>query len=144
VLVAAAFGAFQIATVVTDARLQASITGPSRAAITSLASLGTDVVTIAVYVGYAVLAPAGHRVAFLLFAVPYLVLAGWLGRLPRRGATQGVDVGGVEPVDQPGHEGVVDAAQRTVTGCRRRAPTPARHRGSVRRPRYPVPRRRRR
>jgi hypothetical protein len=75
-LVALAFGAFQVATVVAGARLQAAITGPSRATITSLASVATDAATIAVYAGYAVLAPAGRRVAFALFAIPYLLIAG--------------------------------------------------------------------
>ena len=80
VLVAVAFGAFQVATVVADARLQERITGPSRATVTSLSSLGTDVTTIAVYVTYAGLAPAGHGLAFAAFALPYLFTAAWLRR----------------------------------------------------------------
>jgi MFS family permease len=78
-LVALAFGAFQLVTVVADARLQAAITGPSRATITSLASLATDAGTIATYAGYALLAPSGPRVVFALFAIPYLVIAGAIG-----------------------------------------------------------------
>jgi MFS family permease len=74
-LVAAAFAAFQVATVVADTRLQDRITGSARATVTSVASLATDGLTIAVYGAYAVLAPAGHGVAFALLAVPYLVVA---------------------------------------------------------------------
>lgn len=75
-LVAVAFGVFQMASVVADARLQERITGPSRATVTSLAGLGTEVVTIAVYGGYALASTvAGHRVVFALFAMPYLLVA---------------------------------------------------------------------
>jgi hypothetical protein len=79
-LVAVAFGAFQLAGVVADARLQERITGPGRATVTSLASLGTDLATVAVYLLYAMPASSGHGVAFALFSVPYLVVAGWLAR----------------------------------------------------------------
>lgn len=76
VLIAVAFGAFQLATVLADARLQARITGPSRATITSLAGMATDVTIIGVYGGYAIAATAGgDRVAFALAAVPYLAVA---------------------------------------------------------------------
>jgi MFS family permease len=80
VLVAAAFAAFQVATVVADTRLQDRITGPARATVTSVASLATDGLTIAVYGGYAVLAPAGHGVAFAVLAAPYLVVAALTAR----------------------------------------------------------------
>ncbi|MFC7640375.1 MFS transporter [Streptosporangium lutulentum] len=53
VAIAAAFCAFQMASVLADVRLQQSITGPARATVTSLAGLGTDVGTILVYGGYA-------------------------------------------------------------------------------------------
>jgi MFS family permease len=79
-VVAAAFAAFQVATVVADARLQNSITGPGRATVTSVASLATDGVTILVYAAYAALAPAGHGTAFAVLAVPYLVVAVGLAR----------------------------------------------------------------
>jgi MFS family permease len=75
-LVAVAFGVFQMASVVADARLQERITGPSRATVTSLAGLGTEVVTIGVYGTYAVAsAVVDHGVIFALFAVPYLLVA---------------------------------------------------------------------
>jgi MFS family permease len=84
-LVAVAFGIFQMASVVVDARLQERITGPSRATVTSLAGLGTEVVTILVYGLYALASTvAGHRVVFALFAVPYLVIALRLGRAATR------------------------------------------------------------
>jgi hypothetical protein len=77
--VAVAFGAFQLASVVADARLQNAITGPARATVTSLAGMSADVTTIGVYASYAVLASAaGHGGAFALLALPYLAVAGWL------------------------------------------------------------------
>jgi MFS family permease len=83
-LVAAAFCVFQLATVVADARLQARITGTSRATVTSLAGLGTELLTILVYGGYAAASTfAGHGELFALFALPYLLLAVALA-LPRR------------------------------------------------------------
>ncbi len=63
VLVAAGFCGFQLATVLADARLQARITGTGRATVTSLAGTATDLGTIAVYGGYALLAPARATVS---------------------------------------------------------------------------------
>lgn len=83
VALAAAFGAFQMATVVADARLQHSITGPARATVTSLAGMSTDVAIVGVYASYAVLADlGGHGGAFALLSLPYVVIALWL-RLAR-------------------------------------------------------------
>ena len=48
-LVAVAFGGFQLATVLADARLQHRIDGTGRATLTSVAGLGTSLATIAVY-----------------------------------------------------------------------------------------------
>ncbi|GGL15108.1 MFS transporter [Planomonospora parontospora] len=74
--VAAAFCVFQLASVTADARLQDRITGPSRATVTSLASLGTGLATVLVYGLYAAASAfAGHGVVFALFAVPYGLLA---------------------------------------------------------------------
>ncbi|MGK5518699.1 MFS transporter [Micromonospora sp. URMC 107] len=90
-LVAVAFCGFQLATVLADARLQARITGGSRATVTSLAGMATDVTIIAVYGGYGLLATgAGNGVAFAVAAVPYLIMALLLasraGRPARAGA----------------------------------------------------------
>ncbi|MEU4782147.1 MFS transporter [Micromonospora sp. NPDC023633] len=75
-LVAVAFCGFQLATVLADARLQARITGGSRATVTSLAGMATDVTIIAVYAAYGLLATgAGNGVAFAVAAVPYLIVA---------------------------------------------------------------------
>ncbi|MFG1780025.1 MFS transporter [Micromonospora sp. NPDC049048] len=75
-LVAVAFCGFQLATVLADARLQARITGGSRATVTSLAGMATDLTVIAVYGGYGLLATgAGNGVAFAVAAVPYLIVA---------------------------------------------------------------------
>ncbi|MEV5168797.1 MFS transporter [Streptomyces werraensis] len=78
-LVAVAFGAFQAATVLAEARLQHRIESTGRATLTSVAGLGTEVVTLTVFAGYAVIA-SGHRhgAAFAVSAVPYVVLAAGL------------------------------------------------------------------
>ncbi|MEU4481031.1 MFS transporter [Micromonospora sp. NPDC023966] len=79
VLVGVAFAAFQLATVLADVRLQARITGPDRATVTSLAGMSTDLTIIAVYAGYGVVAgAAGNAVAFAVAVLPYLLLAGRL------------------------------------------------------------------
>lgn len=76
VLITLAFCVLQMATLVADVRLQQSITGSSRATVTSLAGLGIDVVTIGVYGGYALASTgAGHGLIFAIFAVPYLLIA---------------------------------------------------------------------
>ncbi|MGY0007523.1 MFS transporter [Micromonospora sp. I033] len=79
VLVGVAFAAFQLATVLADVRLQARISGPDRATVTSVAGMATDLTIIAVYAGYGVVAgAAGNPVAFALAVLPYLALAGRL------------------------------------------------------------------
>jgi MFS family permease len=81
VAVAVAFGAFQLASVVADARLQNSITGPARATVTSLAGMSADVATIGVYASYGALATAaGHGGAFALLSSAYPLVARWLVR----------------------------------------------------------------
>ncbi|MFG2575245.1 MFS transporter [Streptomyces sp. NPDC048481] len=76
VLVALAFGGFQLATVLADVRLQRRIEGAGRATLTSVAGLGTDVLTIGVYGVYGFLGSAfGHGTAFAACAVPYLMTA---------------------------------------------------------------------
>ncbi|MDT0572411.1 MFS transporter [Streptomyces sp. DSM 3412] len=84
-LVAVAFGGFQLVNVLADARLQDRIEGARRATLTSVASMGTETATVAVFAAYAVIgAGHAHGVAFAVFAVPYLVTAGVL--VARRGA----------------------------------------------------------
>ncbi|MGK5671995.1 MFS transporter [Micromonospora sp. URMC 106] len=93
-LVAAAFCGFQLATVLAEARLQARITGGSRATVTSLAGMATDVTIIAVYAGYGLLATgAGNGVAFAVAAVPYLIVALLLVTRARRSARHRVAAG---------------------------------------------------
>ncbi|CAM5342364.1 MFS transporter [Streptomyces violaceorubidus] len=76
VLVAVAFGGFQLATVLADARLQQRIDDTGRATLTSVAGLGTEVGNLATYGAYAAAATAwGHDTAFALSAVPYLLTA---------------------------------------------------------------------
>jgi predicted MFS family arabinose efflux permease len=75
-LVALAFGGFQLATVLVDVRLQQRIDDTGRATLTSVAGLGTDLLTVAVYAGYAAIATrTDHATAFTLFALPYLLTA---------------------------------------------------------------------
>jgi hypothetical protein len=85
VLVGAAFGGFQLAVVLADARLQRRIEDTGRATLTSVAGLGSSLSTIAVYAGYGALATAaGHAAAFAWGAVPYLLTAALLARAGRR------------------------------------------------------------
>ncbi|PTA44722.1 MFS transporter [Micromonospora sp. RP3T] len=86
-LLAVAFAAFQLATVLADARLQARITGDARATVTSLAGMATDLTTVACYAGYGLLAGAlGNPAAFAVAVLPYLGVAFWL--LTGRGVTR--------------------------------------------------------
>ena len=88
---AAAFGVFQLVTIVADTRLQESISGPARATVTSLAGMSTDVARLAIYGSYAALVDVGgHGGAFAILALPYLATSLWLAcrgfapRLERR------------------------------------------------------------
>jgi hypothetical protein len=65
-----------MATVLADARLQHRIEDTGRATLTSVASLGTELATVAVYATYAALAATTtHGTVFALFALPYLATA---------------------------------------------------------------------
>ncbi|MQS37177.1 MFS transporter [Streptomyces katsurahamanus] len=83
-LIAVAFLVFQLADIVADTRLQAAIAGPSRATVTSLAGLGTSVLTLLVYAVYgAASGLLGHGALFALFALGYPVVGlavAWSGR----------------------------------------------------------------
>ncbi|MEU5363797.1 MFS transporter [Streptomyces sp. NPDC005925] len=111
ILVALAFGTFQLANVLADARLQERVGDARRATVTSLAGLGTDLATVAVYLPYAAVAAAtSHGTAFVWGAVPYLVtaliLAATAGR-PRAGGARtgrpgaGAPRAGGPPVGKP-------------------------------------------
>ncbi|MET9344637.1 MFS transporter [Nonomuraea sp. NPDC003804] len=81
VAIAVAFAMFQLGDVLADARLQRRITGPSRATVTSLAGLLTDICVIAalgLYAAASLVLP--HSGIFVLFSVPYLVAAWVLSR----------------------------------------------------------------
>ncbi|MEW2552047.1 MFS transporter [Streptomyces zhihengii] len=82
-LVGAGFLVFQLADVLVDARLQAAITGPSRATVTSLAGLGSGAATLGVYGAYATLSGhASHGTVFALLGLPYLLVAAALFARP--------------------------------------------------------------
>ena len=86
VLVAVAFGLLQVGSVLAQTRLQESMTGAARATVTSLASLGDELGALPVYLVYGRLADAGgDGLAFVVLAVPYLVLAAWIARGAGRG-----------------------------------------------------------
>lgn len=81
VLLGFGFGVCQAMMVVTDARLQESITGPGRATVTSLADLGTEALGVTTFLVYAgVFTAMGHGAAFALFATPNLLAALLLAR----------------------------------------------------------------
>ena len=78
-LLAAAFAAFQLATVLADVWLQARIAGSARATVTSLAGMATDLTVVAFYAGDGLLAGAvGNAAAFAFAVLPYLLVALWL------------------------------------------------------------------
>jgi len=81
VLVGAAFAGFQLAEVLADVRLQHRIDESRRATLTSVASLGTELATIAAFGVYALLGTdLAHGTVFAVLAVPYLVTAAALTR----------------------------------------------------------------
>ncbi|MFE5189786.1 MFS transporter [Streptomyces sp. NPDC056628] len=80
-LVGLAFAGFQLAEVLADVRLQHRIEESRRATLTSVASLGTELATIAAFGGYALLgADLAHGTVFAVLAMPYLVTAAALTR----------------------------------------------------------------
>jgi hypothetical protein len=81
VLVAVGFCLFQIVTIVVDAHLQDAIEGDARSTVTSLASLGTEVLVIACFAAYAAgSAFASHAILFAAGAATYLVVAALVAR----------------------------------------------------------------
>ncbi|GAA1465573.1 MFS transporter [Nocardiopsis exhalans] len=81
VLLGCGFGVCQMMNVVADARLQDSITGSSRATVTSLAEVGAESVSVVSFPLYAgVFLVLGHGTAFVLFAAPYLLAAVLMAR----------------------------------------------------------------
>lgn len=83
-LVAAGYGAWQHATVVADARLQAAVRGPARATVTSVAGFGAEVASIALYVPWGLaVGPLGDGAAVAVTAAPLVLIgmlaAAWLG-----------------------------------------------------------------
>jgi hypothetical protein len=88
VAVAAGFGALQLAGVVVGAWLQDAVSGPARATVTSVASLAAELVAVAVYAVYGVLAgPLGHARTFALLGLLYLPVAVWVARGVGEGRT---------------------------------------------------------
>ncbi|WP_278312761.1 MFS transporter [Lolliginicoccus levis] len=85
------FGGFQITSVLADAWMQHRIRGTSRATITSLAGVASEMLAILVLLAYAGVQPlASHAGAFaLLLLVPYLVAAVLLWRSGGRRTSAG-------------------------------------------------------
>ncbi|WP_217208531.1 MFS transporter [Streptomyces sp. AC550_RSS872] len=80
-LVSLAFAGFQLAEVLADVRLQHRIDESRRATLTSVASLGTELATVATFGVYALLGTeAAHSTVFAVLAIPYLVTALTLAR----------------------------------------------------------------
>ena len=81
VLVSLAFAGFQLAEVLADVRLQHRIDESRRATLTSVASLGTELATVATFGVYALLGTdLAHSTVFAVLAIPYLVTALALAR----------------------------------------------------------------
>jgi MFS family permease len=94
VLVAAAFALLQVAGVITQTRVQEAVSGSARATITSLASLGDEVVAIGVYAVYGVLAGVGgDRTAFVVLGLLYLGVAAWIAAPSARAAARTIGAG---------------------------------------------------
>ncbi|WP_328595147.1 MFS transporter [Actinomadura macrotermitis] len=80
VAVAVAFGVFQWALAIADARLQDRVQDGARATVTSMAGFGQEAVAVLAYAGYALGSVwAGPGVLFAVAALPYAVLAVALG-----------------------------------------------------------------
>ena len=76
VLVSLAFAGFQLAEVLADVRLQHRIDESRRATLTSVASLGTELATVAAFGAYALLGTdLSHGTVFAVLAIPYVVTA---------------------------------------------------------------------
>lgn len=73
VLVAVAYGLYRVVLVVVDARLQAAITGPSRATVTSVAGLAVELGGLALFGVWAL----GGLVAVVLVWLPAAVALRW-------------------------------------------------------------------
>ena len=85
--IAVGYGLGQTAVVLAGARVQASVTGAARATVTSVASLGSEVLATALYLGWGLAAdPLGRPVATALVAAPLLVAVP-LALAGRRGAS---------------------------------------------------------
>ena len=75
------YGALQLVLVVTEARMQDSIAGPARATVTSVAGLGSEVLAMALYAGFALGSVAfGYAALVTLFALAPFLVAGLFPR----------------------------------------------------------------
>lgn len=75
-LVAAAFGVFQWASVTAEARMQDRISDRVRATVVSVSGLGAEIVSVAIYLGYALGSVwFGPEALFAAAALPYLAAA---------------------------------------------------------------------
>jgi hypothetical protein len=74
--VAAALGILQFATIVTEARLQDAIVGPSRATVLSVSGFGAEVFAVAVYAGLGAAASAslGPTTLVAMLGAPILIV----------------------------------------------------------------------
>jgi hypothetical protein len=75
------YGVLQLVLVVTEARMQDSIAGPARATVTSVAGLGSEVLAMALYAGFALGSVwFGYAALVTLFALAPLAVAGLFPR----------------------------------------------------------------
>jgi MFS family permease len=109
VSIAVGYGLLNNAMVVSEARIQAVITGPARATVTSVAGLGTEVVALAVYLSFAATAGVvSVPVQVAALGVP-LALVALLARrrlpVPRPQSGEAASAGGDGPVDSAPWQG---------------------------------------
>ncbi len=102
---ALAYGLYRLVLVVTDARLQHRIEGPSRATVTSVASLGTELTAAVFVAAWAVDRP-------WLVALIALGAAAALPRLLRAGPRASEPAGGRVGIEGGGHRYAVDVDGR--------------------------------
>ena len=95
--ISAGYGVLQLVLIVTEARMQDAITGPARATVTSVAGLGSEVLAMLLYLGFAVGSLWwGYAALVTLFAGAPRAAARWRSR--RSGAAVAAGSLSIDPL----------------------------------------------